>query len=119
MKVVVFAAVLLVGFSQATFADSLMCSNSNASVQLKVGNYEGGAIPKPGQRLTWSDLRSGRVWHLDVAYSLGQRKDLSSKKDTSYLRETFVANLRAKTPNGVVEAFVLCDSKKYIGLPRP
>ena len=120
MKNSIFLVAAFLISSGSALASSLTCSSANGATQLQVGRYEGGAAPRPGQRVRWSDLTHAGVKYENVEYFFRTTKMYGIENDSMYHRETFVGALAATTGDGVtVEAVVLCESAEYIGPPRP
>jgi hypothetical protein len=117
VKIWIVAA--LVGLSSPAFAE-LKCSDAQARIQLVVGHYEGGAAPRPGQRLRWSDLTRDGNKIEDVAYLFNDKRVLSFKKDRMNSTEIFAAAATFTTKDGEnISEYVICRDEVYLGPPRP
>ena len=119
MKTTLIAAAALLGLSSSAFAD-LNCSDPLSRIQLTVGHYEGGAAPRPGQRLHWSDLTRDGKKSEDVTYTFDDKRVMLIKKDRMYSTEIFAASATITTKEGEnLSEYVICRNDVYIGPPRP
>ncbi len=110
---------MLLGLSSPVFAE-MRCSDAPARTSLVVGSYEGGAAPRPGQRLHWSDLTRDGKKSEDVTVTFDDKRVLSIKKDRMYRTEIFAALASITTKEGAnLSEYVICRDDVYVGPPRP